>query len=137
MPPYWAEAMTLMVEHGKLLGLILIVPLLSILSWMFFRKSRYNLAENFVLQSFVMGQANILRTLIFIPAFLLAPHTADLNSNIFQGVFLIYMIIANRQFFRENLVATILKTTLSMFLFIALYWTMIWGFVYIRHFFIH
>jgi magnesium-transporting ATPase (P-type) len=131
--PYWEETMSIVVDHSKLLGLVLIVPVLSILAWALFRKPRYNLSEVFVLQAYVMGQCFILRTVISVPAFLIAPDTMDLNNMLFQTIFLVYMIVANKQFFSNNLFFTILKSILIMFLFIVLYWVLIWGFVFLKH----
>ncbi len=131
--PYYQESMELMVGNGKILSLVLILPLLAFFAWIFFKRSRYNFAESFVLHSFVLGESNILLILIFIPSFLLAPHTVGLNNFIFGVVFQIYMIIAYKQFYQSNILMVILKSLLIRFLFMASYWLLIWSFVAGRH----
>jgi hypothetical protein len=127
--PYYRESMQFMVEHGKMLGLILILPLLAFFAWIFFKRSQYNFAESFVLHSFVIGQTNILRVIIFIPAFLIAPHTIGMNEMIFSLVFQLYLIIAYKQFYKGNLALVIFKSLLIRILFIVFYWVLIWAFV--------
>lgn len=127
--PYYRESMEFMVGHGKLLGLVLILPLLAFFAWIFFKRSRYNFAESFVLHAFVIGETNILRVLVFIPAFLLAPHTVRINDAIFSLIFQIYLIIAYKQFYQGNTFVVILKSLLIRILFIIFYWLLIWLFV--------
>lgn len=131
--PYYRESMEFMVGHGKVLGLVLILPLLAFFAWIFFKRSKYNFAESFVLHSFVIGETNILRVLVFIPAFLLAPHMIGINDAIFSLVFQVYLIIAYKQFYQSNTLLVILKSLLIRFLFIIFYWLLIWSFVAATH----
>lgn len=131
--PYYRESMEFMVSHGKVLGLVLILPLLAFFAWIFFKRSKYNFAESFVLHSFVIGETNIMRVLVFIPAFILAPHTIGINDAIFSVVFQIYLIIAYKQFYQGNILLVILKSLLIRFLFILFYWLLIWSFVAATH----
>lgn len=131
--PYYRESMEFMVGHGKILGLVLILPLLAFLAWIFFKRSKYNFAESFVLHSFVIGETNILRVLVFVPAFLLVPHTIGINDMIFSILLQIYLIIAYKQFYQNHVLLVILKSLLIRILFITLYWLLIWSFVATTH----
>jgi hypothetical protein len=131
--PYYRESMEFMVGHGKLLGLVLILPLLAFFAWIFFKRSRYNFAESFVLHSFIIGETNILRVLVFIPAFLLAPHTVRMNDAIFSLIFQVYLVIAYKQFYQGNILVVIIKSLLIRILFIVFYWLLIWLFVAAMH----
>jgi len=128
---YFSESMKIVVAHGKIIILIIIVPVLGFLSWIFFRKHKNTFAENLVLQSFMMGQANLVLALIFIPAFWLFGN-ARMNNNIYQLVFLVYLTVAYQQFFKNHVIVTILKTIVIMILFIALFWLSIFAFVFVR-----
>jgi hypothetical protein len=131
--PYYNEMMEVMVNNGKLLSLILIVPLLAFMTWISFLRSRFNLAEAFVLQSYIIGQANVARVLIFIPVFLLAPTTIQWNMLAFQVVFVVYMTIAYKQFFETKLVTAAIKAIIIHVLFIVFYWLLILGFIVLEH----
>lgn len=128
---YFSESVKIIIVHGKIISLIIIVPVMSFLSWIFFRKRQNTFAENLVLQSFMMGQANLALAIIFIPAFLLFGN-AKINNNVYQVAFLGYMIVAYRQFFKNHVIVTILKTIIIMILFITLFWLSIFGFVFLR-----
>jgi hypothetical protein len=133
MPQMMIEAFQISNENGKLLSLILIVPLLAFLSWLLFRRSKYLMAETFVLNSFIVGQSHVIRTLIFIPWFLLAPQQSGINIAVFELLLLIYLVVAYRQFFQQNIFLTILKCMLQMVLFITLYWVFIVAYVWVKH----
>ena len=122
------------IHHGKIISLVLVVPLMTFLSWIFFKKPRYNFAENLVLQSLMMGQINLFMVIIFIPLYLILGH-ARMNNNIFQITFLVYMVVAFKQFFDNNIFIIILKTIIIHVMFILLYWILLFGFVFVRHLF--
>ena len=132
MPEIWVEAFRISNENGKILTLILIVPLLAFLSWIFFKRSKYLFAETFVLNSFIVGESHVIRTLLFIPLFLLFPGYINLNIAAFEILLLIYVIVAYRQFFRQNIFLTIIKGILTMLLFITSYWLFILAYAYIK-----
>ena len=133
---YFSESMRIIIQHGKIITLIITAPLLGFLSWMFFRKQKNTFAENMVLNAFLVGQVHLGMVLVFIPAFLIFGH-AKMNNNIYQLVFLIYLMIAYQQFFKNHVVVTILKTILILFLFIVFFWLLIFGFVFLRDQFVH
>ncbi|HMV08848.1 MAG TPA: DUF3667 domain-containing protein [Cyclobacteriaceae bacterium] len=128
---YFSESMKIILTYGKIISLIITVPLLSLLTWMLFRNGKRSYAENLVLQAFLIGEVHLALALIFVPAFLLFGH-ARMNNNIYQLVFLVYLAIAYRQFFKEHVVVTILKTIIVQVLFIAFFWLSIFAFVFVR-----
>ena len=132
MPAVMVEAFRISNENGKLLSLILIVPLLAFLSWLLFRRGKYLMAETFVLNCYIVGQSHVIRTLFFIPAFLIAPMYGGINLAIFETLLLVYLIVAYRQFFQQNIFVTILKCMLTMVLFITLYWLLIVLFAWLK-----
>lgn len=129
----WKEVFEISSKYGKTLDLFILVPLITIVAWIFFRKPKYNLAEHFVLQSFVLSEGLIARTLIFIPLFLAFPKYVRWNLMVFQISLLIYLIFAYRQFFHQNIFLTIIKTILIMVLYIVLYWMVLFLYVYLKH----
>lgn len=133
MPAFMIEAFQVSNSNGKMLSLILIAPLMAFCSWLFFRRARYTFAETFVLNSFLIGQSNVIRVVLFIPLFLLFPGTSQLNLAAFEFLFLVYLTTAYRQFFGQHIAWTIIKTLLIMVLFILLYWLFIIGYVFLKH----
>lgn len=126
------EGAKIVIDHGKLIGLVLIAPLMAGLSWFFFRKQRYGYAEHFVLQSYLIGFSNVVRVLIFIPIHLLLPGNITIIDTVFQVVFLVYLIVAFKQFSENNLIVTILKSVLIHALFIVFFWGFILGYAYLK-----
>jgi hypothetical protein len=138
MPAYRIEAAHIASSsNGKMLGIFLIVPLLSIFSWLLFYRSKRNLAENLVLNAFAFGQAQVLIVVFFIPWFLLMPESARLNNMVFQFVFLLYLIISYQQFFKQKIYFTIPKTILVFILFIVFFWVSIIGYTYFKYLILH
>lgn len=131
MARYFAESMRIILTHGKIISLIITVPVLSFLSWIFFRKKKNTFAENLVLQSLNVGLTHLSMVLIFVPAFLLFGN-ARLNDFVHQVVFLVYLTISYQQFFKNHWIVTILKALLIHVLFIFSFWLLIFGFVFIR-----
>lgn len=127
------DANMTIVKHGKILGLVLITPLIAALSWLFFRKPKYNYAEHFVQASYLFGLSNVFRVVVFIPVFVISGLNVQMIDGVFQLVFLVYMIIAFRQFFHQNLFVTILKSILVLVLFIVFFWLLIYAYAYIKY----
>lgn len=133
MPVIWKEALAISNGNLKMLDLFLLVPLIAVLSRVFFRRPRYNLSEHFVLQSLVLSQAFNLRTFIFVPLHLLFPQLGMWRIWLFQICLLAFMTFANKQFFQQNIFLTIFKTILMMVLYVVLYWALILAYVYLKH----
>ncbi|MFZ6014727.1 MAG: DUF3667 domain-containing protein [Bacteroidota bacterium] len=130
-----AEVFKFSADNEKVLTLFLIVPLLTLFCRAFFWRPKHNLAEHFVIQSFIVGQANVIRVLIFVPLFLLSPSTIHYQGMVYQLLLAIYMTVAYRQFFHKNIIITFLKAILMMVLFILCYWIFIAGYVFLKHLF--
>lgn len=131
---YFSESMRIIIQHGKIITLIITAPLLGFLTWIFFRKRKNTFAENLVLHAFLVGQIHLAMVTIFIPTFLVFGH-AKMNNNIYQIVFLIYLMIAYQQFFKNHVALTIFKTILILILFIVFFWLLIFAFVFLRDLF--
>jgi hypothetical protein len=126
------EAQQISFNNGKLLGLFLIYPLLSFFTWILFKKSKTNLAENLVLGSFIMSEGYLLLTVIFIPIFLVTPSYVVLNNYIYHFIFLIFMTVAYRQFFKQNIILSFLKAFLVMVLYVTFFWLLIVAYVFVK-----
>lgn len=130
----WLEVFKIASHSGKWLTLLFIAPLFAILSWLFFIKKKYNYAENFVLHSFIFGEAALLRLLVFIPLFLIIPEkTSMLNQVVYEGIFLLFLTIAYKQFYQQHLLLVILKVIIIRVLFIVLFWGMLYGYVVVKN----
>jgi hypothetical protein len=124
MPSWIADALRYSNEHGRLLQFLLIIPLLALLTWIFFRKPRRNLAELSVLFAFIVGESNVLRILVFIPVFLLFPELGRTNVYTFEVVLLVYITVALKQFYNQNIIVTAIKSLLIMVFMIVFYWVL-------------
>jgi hypothetical protein len=130
----WKEVFQITSHSGKWLTLLFIAPLFAFLSWLFFMRKKYNYAENFVLHSFIFGEAALLRLLIFIPLFLLIPQkTTVLNLFVYEAIFLTFLTVAYKQFYQQHLLLIILKVVLIRVLFVALFWGMLYGYVVLKN----
>jgi len=128
------ESFQLSVDNGKVIALFLTPVLLSFFSWLFFIRSKNNLSENLVLNSFLISQINIVMAVIFIPLFLLVPAIpVKINNDIFHVVMLVYMTVAYKQFFKNNIFLTALKSLLIILLFIIFFWICLFGFVLVKN----
>jgi hypothetical protein len=120
------------IEDHKIVGLVLITPLIAFLSWILFRRSGYTYAENFVLAAFIFGLANLVRILVFIPLHLALPGKIHMIDGIFQLVFLVFIIIGFKQFFNNRIGITILKSVGFLVLFILLFWVVMYSYAFIK-----
>lgn len=128
---YFSESTKIIVAYGKVISLIITVPLLSFLTWIFFRKGKHSFAENLVLQALLVGESHLALALIFVPLFLIFGN-ASINNDVFQFIFFAYQAVAYRQLFRNHVAWTILKTIAIFLLFIVLFWLPIFGFVFLK-----
>ncbi|MFZ2906051.1 MAG: DUF3667 domain-containing protein [Cyclobacteriaceae bacterium] len=130
----YTEAMGIMDELGKIVSLFLMPVLMSFLSRLFFFQSQRNVAENLVLNAMVLGQVYLGMILLFIPAFVLVPGIPiGINNGVFHLVMLVYITIAYKQFFGNNVFLTALKAILINILFIVLFWVCIYTYVILKH----
>jgi hypothetical protein len=130
----YTEAMGIMNEQGKIVSLFLMPVLISLFTRLFFYKSKNNLAENLVLNSMVLGQVYLGMILIFIPVYVVFPGIPMvINNAAFHLVMLVYLTVAYRQFFKNNVFVTALKALLINILFIVFFWVCIYAYVIIKH----
>jgi hypothetical protein len=124
MPSWLADAFKYSAEHERLFQFLFILPLLAGLTWIFFRKPKRNLAELSVLFAFIIGESNVWRMLIFVPLFLLFPEWGQVHILIFEVLLLIYITVALKQFFNQNIVITAIKSLFVLMLMITFYWVL-------------
>jgi hypothetical protein len=130
----WREVFQIAANSGKWLTLLFIAPLFALLSWLFFIKKKYNYAENFVLHSFIFGEAALLRLVVFVPLYLIFPgETRVLNLFVYEAIFLTFLTIAYKQFFQQHLLLVIVKVVIVRVLFIVLFWAMLYAYVLVKH----
>ncbi len=130
----YQETMNVMLNNGKFISLFLTPLLISFFSWLFFIRSKNNMTENLVLNSFLLGQIYIVMIVVFIPCYFLFPGIpVAVNNMVFHLLMLVYMTVAYRQFFRNNIFLCALKSILIIILFIIFYWLCIFGFVILKH----
>lgn len=128
---YMKESSRIITNHGKIIHLVLIVPIITFLTWLMFWKPRYNFAENLVLGALYGGLINVIFVVVFIPAFLILGE-ARMNNYVYQAVCLVYLIIAHYQLFKNSIFFSILRSVLIFLLFIVLFWVLILGFVFLK-----
>lgn len=133
IPAYIRETIEISINDGKFLGLFLIPPLYASLSWIFFWRPRYNFAEHFALQSYLIGMLYVFTALLFVPHFLIFPAAVRINNYVLQGSFAVYAAIAYKQFFGQHIILTILKSLVMTLLFIILFWIIIFVYVVVKH----
>jgi hypothetical protein len=114
--------------------LFIAVPVMAFFSWLFYRKSGYNFAENLVFHSFLGAQ----RTLIYI---LMAPFLYFFKKIwfVFIGIYYLGWIIyygwAFVQFFEQKKSVVIIKYIIMLLLFLPAVQAISWGIFYL--FFYH
>lgn len=132
---YFSKSMKLVITQGKIINLVVLAPMLAFLTWIFFFRKKTNYAENLLLHALLVGFMQLGLVIIFIPAFLLFGHV-HINNYIYQILFMIYLVVAYKQFFQNHLLVTILKTIAIQILFVFIFfWAPLFAFVFIRDLF--
>jgi hypothetical protein len=103
-------------ENSKLIAFTFI-PILALLTWLFFWKSGFNYAENLVFNVFLQGQANLLFLIICIVPFLFYPPIAFWVIYIHLVVVWAYSLFASRQFYQQRKWVTFFKVSMVQILF--------------------
>ena len=100
---------TSVVEENNKAFTLLIIPILSFFSWLLFKKSGHNYAENLVLHVFIMGGATLLFFIVTLVPILIMPSLilTWMGINFIIGV--IYYIVAYKQFYNQGWGLTIFK----------------------------
>jgi hypothetical protein len=134
MPPIMLEVFSIASRTIKWLTLLFIAPLWTAVSRLFFYKQKYNYAEHFVLHSYIFGETNLYSLLVMVPLFLIFPaHLQLLNWVVYEPLFMTFLVVAYKQFFKQHLALIILKTILIRVVFVLLYWILITVYVVVKH----
>jgi hypothetical protein len=105
-------------ENTKLL-MILFIPLLSFLTWVFFKKSGYNYSENLVFNVLVNGELSLFFLLFTVVPFLILPSFVLLWLMIGFVITIIYSLCAYKQFYKQHWATTILKGLMIQILYMV------------------
>lgn len=95
-------------EHNRTLNL-LFLPFLALLTWLFFKKSGFNYAENLVFNVMYSAQL-LLFFIIIIILFVIFPSRVYILMNLYILIYLVYSFIALQQFFRQRWWLTLIKS---------------------------
>lgn len=112
------------------LFIFLMIPIVSTVTYLFFRKNRYNFWEHFLANTFLAAQLNIMQFLIYLVSFILLLITNKIiNTNffvpIFMSVFLylygsVFGYLMNKDYKFRNLVLRLtLMNTVLFFIYTA------------------
>ena len=102
------EGMSIVQENNKAFTL-LIIPFLAFFSWLLFRKSGHNYAENLVLYVLITSGMTLLFFITAVIPFLLFPSLVWLWIGLNFIALIAYNIIAFKQFFNQSWGKTLLK----------------------------
>lgn len=92
------------------------VPIQSFFTWLFFRKKKYNFAENIIFHCFLGGFRFIFFLLIFTIFVSLFRQQYYYVLGVYLLLYMIFVVWAAKQFFEENIWFTILKVTAAFLL---------------------
>ncbi|SKB50548.1 DUF3667 domain-containing protein [Daejeonella lutea] len=106
-------------DHSKLIN-FLFLPVISLLTWRFFRKQKFNYAENLVLEVFVTCGYTTIFLIFIIPLYLLIPSQVVPIMYGYILINIIYSIVAYRQFFQEPKWRTIFKGILVQIIYFTI-----------------
>lgn len=109
------KPLALVMENTKLITL-LFIPMLALLTWLFFRKSGVNYAENLVLNVMISAQLSVLFFGIAI-AFLILPSFVIFWMLLYYLINWVYSFIVYKQFFGQGWGLTILKGIILQIIF--------------------
>jgi hypothetical protein len=87
----------------------LLTPLLAMFTWLFFRKSGHNLAENLIFNVLVLAQLTVYFIPVAIIPFLIMPSYVVLWFTLYFLLNIVYSFIAYKQFFKLSWAKTIFK----------------------------
>lgn len=103
-----ADKQTSMVTENNKAFTLLIIPVLSLMTWVLFKKSGHNYAENLVFNVLLMSGMTLIFFIIVIP-FLILPSFVILWMFVDYIAIWVYTFIAYKQFYNQRWPATIAK----------------------------
>lgn len=112
------RTMIMVSENNKLLTL-LFIPVLSFLTWLFFKRSGHNYAENMVFNVLVSGQLMVLFLIFSLVPFLIKPSFVILWLAIYFLMSWVYSFIAYKQFFKQGWGITIVKGLILQIIYVV------------------
>jgi hypothetical protein len=115
----YGKIITWMTEHFAVDCLILIITS-TLVSYVIFKKRKYNLAEHLVLNTYLMGLLLIVNLLVFPIVYIFGNALTLQYSIIQQGFFLVLMCWCYAQFFNNTSKVKIIGLTLVAFFIISL-----------------
>jgi len=102
--------------------LFLSIPLASLISWMLFRKSGYNYAENLVLNTYLLAQIILFQSVLITPSLILADDIVDQWIILFYlFVSLLYITWAYTTFYTGKKTLNFIKAVVTVSVFSVLY----------------
>jgi len=102
--------------------LFLSIPLASLISFLVFRKSGFNFAENLVLNTYLLAHVIIFHTILITPSIILASPSVDQWIIVFYlSISIIYASLAYIMFFKGKKYINFLKALITVVLFSAAY----------------
>ena len=102
--------------------LFLSIPLASLISWLVFRKSGFNYAENIVLNTYLLSQVILVHTIAVMPSLIIASDTVDQwLIAVYLLVSLVYVVWAYVSFFPGEKAGKFVKAILTVLIFSFLY----------------
>lgn len=106
-------------EHNRMLNLIFL-PFFALLTWLFFKKSGFNYAENLVFNVFYMAQMLLFFIIFTIIPFVIFPSGVMLWMIVYSVIYIAYTFLALQQFFRQRWWLTLLKGTAVLVIYFIL-----------------
>jgi len=114
----YGKIVTWMTEHFAVDGLILIITS-TLVSYVIFKKRKYNLAEHLVLNTYLMGLFLIVSLLVFPIVYIFRDALTFQYGIVQQGFLLVLMCWCYTQFFNDTSKAKIIGLTFIAFLVIS------------------
>jgi ABC-type multidrug transport system fused ATPase/permease subunit len=111
--------MAKVMENTKVITFLLI-PVLSLLTWLFFWKTGNNYAENLVMNILIQGQMMVYFLVACIVPFLISPSTVMLTLILYYLILIVYSIIAYKQFYNQGWGRTIWKVLAIQILYMVI-----------------
>lgn len=106
-------------ENSKLIT-FMFLPFLALLTWLFFKKSGFNYAENLVFNIFINGELSLFFVIFCVLPFVLYPPFVVSIFYIYFLISWIYSFIAYKQFYQQRWGITILKGIVVQSLYLAI-----------------
>lgn len=102
------KPLTFTMEYSKLLT-FLFIPVLGLFTWLLFKRSGVNYAENLVLNVMISAELSILFLVLCVVPFLIFPSLVLIWMSLYLVINWGYSVIVYKQFFRQGWGLTILK----------------------------